>query len=210
MKVQNLLDELTEVILTEKSFISDGEILKNAVIEAALKLDPKLLKLLLQSDALKKQFFTEVEEYLVFDKVKFQAFVSNKKYLPDSYTAFMNRIGLSDRNGAVYLSQRSDLVLTWPYKDCVLEGGMTNEDNGRDEIFWNTTLAPDEISRLFEPKVLIGWECWDEEALTTGRAKQKFNFKENDNLLIKGNNLLALVLVKSLYVGGVRGLTAST
>lgn len=35
-------------------------------------------------------------------------------------------------------------MLAWPYKDCVLEGGMTKEDAGRDEIFWNTTLAPDD------------------------------------------------------------------
>ena len=83
--MQNLLDDLTEVLQSEQSFISDGEILKNAVIEAALKMDPRLLELLLQSDAIKAHLFVEVAGTLVFDKVKFQDFVSNKAFLPDSY-----------------------------------------------------------------------------------------------------------------------------
>ena len=157
--MQNLLDDLTALLQAEQAFISDGAILKNVVIEAALNMDARLLELLMQSDTIKDHFFTPVAGALVFDKVKFQGFVSNKAFLPDSYTAFKNRIGLTDGRGD-YLSQSRDVVLTWPYKDCVLEGGMTKEDRGRNEVFWNTTLAPDDITRLFEPKVLTGWERW--------------------------------------------------
>ena len=127
--MQNLLDDLTELLKADHAFISDGSILKNAVIEAALSLDPRLLELLMQSDRIKTHFFTEVAGALVFDKVRFQDFVSNKAFLPDSYTAFKNRIGLTDGRGD-YLSQARDVVLAWPYKDCVLEGGMTKEDRG--------------------------------------------------------------------------------
>ena len=140
---------------------------------------------------------------LVFDKVKFQDFVSNKAFLPDSYTAFKNRIGLTDGRGD-YLSQSRDVVLAWPYKDCVLEGGMTKEDRGRNEVFWNTTLAPDDITRLFEPKVLTGWERWDAEAVAAGKAKPVGEVSEDDNLLIKGNNLLALHSLKACYAGEVK------
>lgn len=181
--MQNLRDVLTELLQAEQAFISDGAILKNAVIEAALSMDHRLLKLLLQSDTIKAHFFIEVAGILVFDKVRFQEFVSNKAFLPDSYTAFKNRIGLTDGRGD-YLSQSRDVVLAWPYKDCVLEGGMTKEDRGRNEVFWNTTLAPDDITRLFEPKVLTNWERWDSEAVKEGKAK---SWGECDNLLIKSD-----------------------
>ena len=181
--MQNLLDELTKLLQAEQAFISEGTILKNAVVEAALNMDPRLLELLIQSERIKGHFFTEVAGALVFDKVKFQHFVSNKAFLPDSYTAFKNRIGLTDGRGG-YLSQAHDVVLVWPYKDCVLEGGMTKEDQRRDEVFWNTTLAPDDITRLFEPKVLTGWERWDAEAVAEGKAKPVGEVREDDNLLI--------------------------
>lgn len=201
--LQNLLEELESLLQKDQAFISDGAILKNAVIEAALNMDPRLLELLMQSDAIKNHFFTEVAGALVFDKVKFQDFVSNKAFLPDSYTAFKNRIGLTDGRGD-YLSQSRDVVLAWPYKDCVLEGGMTKEDRGRNEVFWNTTLAPDDITRLFEPKVLTGWERWDAEAVAEGKAKPVGAVSEDDNLLIKGNNLLALHSLKARYAGRVK------
>lgn len=85
--MQNLLDELTDILHAEQFFISDGAILKNAVIEAALNMDPRLLALLMQQPTIKAHFFAEVAGALVFDKVKFQDFVSNKAFLPDSYTA---------------------------------------------------------------------------------------------------------------------------
>ena len=201
--MQNLLDDLTALLQAEQAFISDGAILKNVVIEAALNMDARLLELLMQSDTIKDHFFTPVAGALVFDKVKFQGFVSNKAFLPDSYTAFKNRIGLTDGRGD-YLSQSRDVVLTWPYKDCVLEGGMTKEDRGRNEVFWNTTLAPDDITRLFEPKVLTGWERWDGEAVAAGKAKPVGEVSEDDNLLIKGNNLLALHSLKARYAGKVK------
>lgn len=96
------------------------------------------------------------------------------------------------------------MVLAWPYKDCVLEGGMTKEDRGRNEVFWNTTLAPDDITRLFEPKVLTGWERWDADAVAAGKAKPVGEVSKDDNLLNKGNNLLALHSLKARYAGKVK------
>ncbi len=201
--MQNLLRDLTELLQAEQAFISDGAILKNAVVEAALKMDPVLLELLMQSENIKANFFSEIAGMLIFDKVKFQEFVSNKAFLPDSYTAFKNRIGLTDGHGD-YLSQSRDVVLAWPYKDCVLEGGMTKEDRGRNEVFWNTTLAPDDITRLFEPKVMTGWERWDAKAVAEGTPTPLHDIVDTDNLLIKGNNLLALHSLTARYAGKVK------
>ena len=190
----NLIKDLETLLQKEPSLLSDGKILKNAVIERALKMDASLLALLMQSEPIKRHFFTDIEGTLVFDKVKFQEFVSNKKFLPDSYTTFKNRIGLMDRTD--YIKKSSHVVLAWPYKDCVLEGGMTKENESRDEVFWNTILAPDDITRLFEPKVFTGFELWDAEAVAEGKAKRVEQIENGDNLLIKGNNLLVLHSLK--------------
>jgi adenine-specific DNA-methyltransferase len=53
------------------------------------------------------------------------------------------------------ISQSNEVVLSFPYKDCVLEGGQTKDDQKRDEVFYNETLAPDEVDRLLYPKVLV-------------------------------------------------------
>lgn len=200
--MQNLLKDLEQVLAEDQSLISDGKILKNAVVERALKADVALIKLLLQSPSIKEHFFQDVDGVLVFDKVKFQEFVSNKQFLPDSFTAFKNKIGLTDGNS--YLKENKDVVLAWAYKDCVLEGGMTKEDKARDEIFYNTTLAPDDITRLFEPKVLTKFEKWDVDAVKKNKPAKVENISETDNLLIKGNNLLALHSLKARYAGKVK------
>ena len=49
-------------------------------------------------------------------------------------------------------------MLVWPYKDCVLEGGQTKEEEKRKEILFNEILAQDEINRMFDPKVLTNWQ----------------------------------------------------
>ena len=200
--MQNLLNDLEALLAKDPSLTADGKLLKNAVIERAAKLDAVLLQKLLGHAALRAHFFVEVDGVAVFDKVKFQDFVSNKAFLPDSYTAYRNRIGLTDCRGR-FLKDSDEVVLAWPYKDCVLEGGQTKEDRGRDEVFWNTTLAPDDISRLFEPKVLTKLERWDSEAVNTGKPNAVGEIGRNDNLLIKGNNLLALHTLKARYAGEI-------
>ena len=153
--MQNLLNDLTLLLEQDNRLVAEDKLLKNKVVELALALDSGLIKLLLKHDAIRKHFFVEVEDVLVFDKIKFQRFVSNKQFLPDSYTAFKNKIGLT-ANGE-YLTESKEVVLAWPYKDCVLEGGQDKEDAKRNEVFWNETLAPDQIDRLLSPKVLTGF-----------------------------------------------------
>lgn len=73
--------------------------------------------------------------------------------MPDSYTRYKNKIGLTDGAGD-FISSSDEVVLSFPYKDCVLEGGQSKEDQKREEIFYNETLAPEEVDRLLYPKVL--------------------------------------------------------
>jgi len=183
--MQNLLKELTNLLTGDDRLVSEGKLLKNKVVELALALDPKLLKVLLSNDAIKAHFFIVVGEIVVFDKLKFQKFVSNKAFLPDSYTAYKNKIGLT--SGDTYVSDNQEVVLAWAYKDCVLEGGQSKEESARDEIFWNEVLAPEEIDRLLSPKVLTNWRKF-----TTEGEQSVSTVSPDENLLIKGNNLLAL------------------
>ncbi len=185
------------VLSQDKTFCQDGKLFKNAVVEAALKPDPRLLRLLIGDERTKDHFFTEVADTLVFDPIKFQKFVSNKQFLPDSYTAFKNKIGLTV--GGAYLTEGGEVVLSWPYKDCVLAGGQTKADSKRQEIFWNETLAPDEIDRLFEPKVLTNWKRCDK-----GGEHRVKELSITDNFIIKGNNLIALHSLKKVYRGKVK------
>ncbi len=195
----SLLDELKTLLGKDKRFIADGLLLKNTIVEHALKLDKDLIKRLLSKKQIKEHFFCDIDGTLVFDKDKFISFVDNKQFLPDSYTAFKNKIGLTLDGKDDYLKERKDVTLVWPYKDCVLEGGQTKEDQKRNEIFWNETLAPDEIDLLTEPKVLTNFKRFDKD----GEHKAS-EVKTEDNLIIKGNNLLALHSLKKKFAGKVK------
>jgi len=211
--MENLLDNLKNLLQKDERLVSEGELLKNKIIELAIKLDKDLIELLLADKQMKEVFFTQAGKATIFDKDKFIKFVSNKQFLPDSYTAFKNKIGLTEDDE--FISEKKEVVLSWPYKDCILEGGMTKEDQKRDEIFWNEILAPDEISRLLDPKVFTGAKRIDKNgpafAKATAGKEHKFDgFKtdENgdikDNLIIKGNNLLALHSLKKRFAGKVK------
>lgn len=195
--MQNLYDNLKELLQKDERLVVDGKLLKNKIIELALAMDASLLKLLLTDAAIKKHFFTDVSGVLVFDKIKFQKFISNKQFLPNSYTAFKNKIGLTVNDE--YISESKDVVLAWPYKDCVLEGGQSKEDAKRNEVFWNETLAPDEIDQLLSPKVLTNFKKYDKK----GEHKvSELSF--DDNLVIKGNNLLVLHTLLKVYRGKIK------
>jgi len=202
--MENLLDNLKEILKKDERLNSKDELLKNKIIELALKLDKNLIKLLLSDERMKEVFFVDVDGTLIFDKDKFIKFVSNKQFLPDSYTAFKNKIGLIDEKGE-FISEKKEVVLSWPYKDCVLEGGMTKEDQKRDEIFWNEILAPDQITRLLDPKVFTNAKRIDKDGEHKFKGfRTDANGDIKDNLIIKGNNLLVLHSLKKRFAGKVK------
>ncbi|OYS61105.1 DNA methyltransferase [Limosilactobacillus reuteri] len=69
---------------------------------------------------------------------------------------------------------------------------------GVDEPFLNEILAHSEISELLEPKILINAKRYD----VHGECDVT-QFNEQDNLIIKGNNLIALHSLKRKYSGKV-------
>lgn len=178
--------ELLKHDSTARFYAENGDLLRNKVAECAMNLDNELIKLLLSNEKIKSRFFTKVNDLLVFDKMAFVWAINNKAFLKDSYTRFKNKIGFSDENGQ-FISSKKEIVLSFPYKDCILEGGQTKEDRKRDEIYYNELLAPDDIDRLLAPKVFTNAKKY-----TKDKVIDITKFDENDNLIIKGNNLLGL------------------
>jgi adenine-specific DNA-methyltransferase len=191
--MQDLYKELIQLLEQDPALIIEDKLNKALIIDRALKLDNALLKLLLSNPNIKKQFFADLDGVLVFDKIAFQRFVNSKMFLQDSYTQYKNKIGLSTDNEN-YLTDSREVVLVWPHKDCVLEGGQTKDDAKRNEIFYNTTLAPDDIDTLTSAKVLTSWKRYDKDGESTPSKLTK-----KDSLVIKGNNLLTLHSLKEIY-----------
>lgn len=195
----NFFDTVISVLKQDERFFSaEGELLRNAVYEAAMKMDSALLKLLYNNEVTRERFFTDIEGISVFDKVGFGWVINNRQFLPDSYTRYKNKIGLVNGNGD-YISTSNDVELVFPYKDCVLEGGQTKEDQKRSEIFYNETLAPDEVDRLLYPKVFSNCVLYSKDGKSPVQTWDK-----TSNLIIRGNNLLGLACLKHQYTGKVQ------
>ncbi|TDG37456.1 site-specific DNA-methyltransferase [Pedobacter changchengzhani] len=199
-----LYTALENVLKKEPNFVTDNnEIKKWVVISKAQNFDAELIGLLLDDPILKEKFFIPIKEALVFNQSLFIQFLEQKSYLNDSYTAYKNKVGLNI--DGKFLKQRNEVALVWPFKDCVLEGGQSREEDKREEIFFNEILAQDEINQLLEPKVFTNAKRYSVKG-----EKPLNHFNRNaegtitDNLIIKGNNLLALHTLKEEFAGKVK------
>lgn len=189
---------LEQLLAQNDTFMVEGVLNKNKLAELARQYNPELLNILMSDDKISKHFFSTLDTgVLVFKKDVFLQFLNNKEFLPDSFTAYKTKIGLA--TGDKYLSENQEVVLNFPYKDCVLEGGQTKDDAKRQEIFFNETLAPTEINRLLDDKVLTNFKRYDE----TGEHEVEV-LNDTDNLIIKGNNLIALHSLKKRFAGKVK------
>ena len=162
MPKQNFNEKLTALLKTHPNFLDDtGELIPAAIRDHAWRLDHNLIKLLLTDDEIRATFFDEIDGHWVFNHNSFINYITDKNFLANSYTRFRNKIGLNI--GGKFLRERGEVSLVWPYKDCVLEGGQTKEEEKRKEIFFNEILAQDEINRMFDPKVLTNWKRYTAE-----------------------------------------------
>ena len=204
MPKQNFNKKLIALLKTHPDFVDEsGELLPAAVKNHAWQLDPNLIRLLLSDPEIKSTFFDEIDRHWIFNHNTFIDYINEKNFLANSYTQFRNKIGLNI--DGKFLRERGEVSLVWPYKDCVLEGGQTKEEEKRKEIFFNEILAQDEINQLFDPKVLTNWKrhtAEDEQEVT--KIKRDDNDTIRENLIIKGNNLIALYTLKQQFRGQVK------
>lgn len=193
----NFYENLIETLKKNPEFVSeDGSLLKNKIIESAMKLDEVLINLLFENENIRERLFKKIDKTYVFDKVEFSWLINNREFLPDSYTRFKNKIGLSFDNE--YLDKNTNVVLSFPFKDCVLEGGQSVENQKREEVFYNEIISQEQITNLLSPKVITNIK-----KITKDGEQQNPEITEKDNLIIKGNNLLVLSSLLKKYEGKV-------
>lgn len=210
-----------------------SELNQTLLLDLIDKSDEKIIGILLENEEFKTKFFIKINDIFVFKNNDFKFFLEENK-VNNSYTKYKNQIGLTD--GKRFLKENRDVVLNFPFKDCILEGGQSSEEGldryfeyeeekqktvdgkkiiepagykqkiaKRKEIFFNQILAQDEIDRLIDEKALVGWKRFSKE----GKSEVKEIKRDNDgtikeNLIIKGNNLLALHSLKSQFTGKVK------
>ena len=124
-------------------------------------------------------------------------------------THYSNKIGLYDTGKQTFINQSGDVVLSFPYKDCILEWGMSDEESGREEKFFHETIDRADIDTLRDPKVLTQFERIDKDGIHTIMSADEIDFFDMDgnlieNLLIKGNNLIALYSLRQRLTGKVK------
>ena len=190
---KNIFEIVIDTLLKLKKYVSeDGKLLKANVYEDIINMDKDLLFVLISNKKIKERFFQEVNGTLVFDKQKFAWFIESKEFLANSYTRYINKIGLTKNEE--FISKSNDVVLNFPYKDCVLQGGQNKEDQKSNEIFYNEIIASDEITRMLNPKILTNAKRY-----TKNGIEKNIIFNDNDNLIIKGNNLIVLSSLLKRY-----------
>ena len=203
----------------------------NVIKDCAERGDIKLLAPLLKNSSIKKAFFTPVLDSFVFNTARFKEFLEYSSAC-NSYSKYLGqKIGLY--MGDIPLIDWSEVVLNFPFKDCILEGGQRKEDgldtyfeydekeqrytekkSKRREVFYNEVLARDEIDSLFSPKAFCNAKRYEsgksslcKKLNRDAELNKKRGLSEDtitDNLIIKGNNLLALHSLKEEFTGKVK------
>ena len=225
--------------------------------------DEKLFCYLLEQstykDEFKNRFFIVRNNTYIFKINDFLTFLDLRN-LSGSFTSYTNKIGLAFKTKS-FLKTNNEVVLNFAYKDGVIKGGQSKDEDKKNEIFFNEILAKDEIDVLFAKKALQNFElighsvlsdksqiasaeaaaltpskllasasqkcdfssksleCQDSkqdssidchEVVPTSRNDEKENaglkecLKAGANLLIKGNNLLALHSLKKKFANKVK------
>lgn len=160
----------------------------------------ELFEFMLDGSAFKARylelFFTQRKlngrEFLEFRAKEFLQFLT-LRVLGTSFTAFSNKIGLASDDKFIIKDEK--VVLNFPFKDGVIKGAQSKDEDKTNEVFFNDILARDEIDILFSPKALQNFELVTSNLLFDN-ATIKSALQNTPNLLIKGNNLLALHTLK--------------
>lgn len=196
-----LFDELKKVLTSfgDKYFIGD-ELNRSKISDDLRAYDEELLSKLIKIDFIKKNYLEDVAGQKLFQIDQLEEAILYDDYWNTSYTKYENRIGLTS-NGK-FIEDNQDVVLDFPFKDAVLTASMTKEDNenGYDDAFLNEVIEKDEIDRLFDKKILNNTKRYD----INGATDTDYFGAEKDNLIIKGNNLLALHTLKESLTGKVK------
>lgn len=192
-----LQQEINKVLSNFSQYWNGETLLKSKLIDDLRNYKTELMEALLANDAVKHTYSIEVANGSIFKIDEFTSMLRYKNYLDNSYTRFSNEVGLTSEGK--YLKYNSDVVLDFPHKDGVLEGGMTKEDRRKDELFYHSVLAREEIDLMLSSKIFSNVRVYDNEG-----EHNISEFNDTDNLIIKGNSLIALHSLKEKFSGKVK------
>src|SRR5699024_1214263 len=185
----------------DKYFIEDV-VNKSKVIQDLDGYDTTLLEAFITNETIKKNFTINIADNIIMQTNKLIELFEADEYWQDSYTKYSKKIGLTA--GGKFIDESTDVALDFPYKDTVLKASMSKEDTDKDDLrpdepFLNEVIAKEEIDVLLDKKILVNAKKYDADGV-----HDVDTFHENDNLIMKGNNLLALHTLKEKYTGKVK------
>lgn len=204
MSVETKVMEQVKSILSQfgEQYLTANHVLKrSAVLEALDRYDGALMSALLANSMIHKVYTEKILNTEVFKLNQFIEMFEYKDFWEDSFTKYENKIGLTA--GGKFLDESADVVLDFPFKDTLLKASMTKEDvasgDDVDEPFLNETIAKPEIDELLEPKIMVNAKKYDADGEHVATK-----LSDQDNLIIKGNNLIALYSLRQRYAGKVK------
>src|SRR5699024_2451304 len=191
------LQQIRQVIERFPEYWEDDTLMKSKLIDDIRAYEKSIIKALLDNQLIKDTYSLNLDGVVIFKIEEFVSMLRYKNYWENSYTKYSNEIGLTSEGK--YLKYNSDVILDFPHKDCVLEGGMTKEDVGKDEIYYHNVIAKEEIDILLSQKVLTNIKKYDEDG-----EHDITKFEDMDNLILKGNNLIALHTLRERFSNKVK------
>ena len=185
----------------EDKYFIDGTVNKQRVIQDLYNYDSELIAAMLNSDLLKENFTMQVADTTIFQINNLIELFEADEFWKDSYTKYSKKIGLT--SGGKFIDEFTDVVLDFPYKDTVLKASMSKEDTDKEDLrpeepFLNEIIAKEEIDVLLDKKIFVNAKRYSSE------GEERTDCFEDENLIIKGNNLLALHTLKENYTGRVK------
>lgn len=198
--IQQALREVVESF--DEQYVAEGLLKKDAIIVDLDNYRPELVERILTNAILNEAFTEDIAGATILKINDIIQMLEVDEYWSNSYTRYTNKIGLAADNR--YLDETTDVVLNFPYKDGILKAGMTKDDVSREdaeESFLNEIVAREEIDVLLDEKIFKNAKKYDKNG-----SSPVSEIKHTDNLIIKGNNLLALHSLKKRFSGKIKSI----
>lgn len=198
--IQQALREVVESF--DEQYVAEGLLKKDAIIVDLDNYKPELVEKILTNAILNEAFTEDIAGATILKINDIIQMLEVDEYWSNSYTRYANKIGLAADNR--YLDETTDVVLNFPYKDGILKAGMTKDDVLREdaeESFLNEIVAREEIDVLLDEKIFKNAKKYDKNG-----SSPVSEIKHTDNLIIKGNNLLALHSLKKRFSGKIKSI----
>ena len=198
---------LKEIFSKNENYLSeDNELLISKIVEDSRLYTKELIKFLFSDERCREYFFENLDGLTVFKSEEFRMCINDARFLGNSFTKYINKIGLINSNTERFIMNEDHIVLNYPYKDCVLDGGMTKEEAkriNRKETMINEVLFKEDIHLLKTPKAFCNFK---KVSLVDGEAMEQEidNIIGNENFLINGNNFAGLCSLKERFGGKIK------